>query len=92
MPANKYYHVVAIRSGDRRKSVVNRTDDEVLAQFVMPFGSSGTIKAKWRLRLAIFFGRPFTKLDDDPRPPFHLNRFRLRQPCRQLKLIHRHAR
>lgn len=47
MATDAYYHVVAVRPGDRRKSVTNRSEDEVLAEFVIPFVSSGTIKASW---------------------------------------------
>ena len=47
MADDHYYHVIAIRPGDRRKSVTNRSEDEVLTQFVIPFVSSGTIKTRW---------------------------------------------
>ena len=42
-----YFHAIAILPGDRRKSIVNKTDDEMLAQVVVPFVSTGAVRAKW---------------------------------------------
>lgn len=42
-----YYHAIAILPGDRRKSIPNKTEDQVLTEYVLPFVSSGTIKERW---------------------------------------------
>jgi hypothetical protein len=42
-----YYHAIAVLPGDRRKSIVNKSYDEMLAQFVVPFVSTGAVRAKW---------------------------------------------
>jgi hypothetical protein len=42
-----YFHVVAKLSADRQKSLVNRSADEVLSNFILPFLIGGTITAKW---------------------------------------------
>lgn len=42
-----YYHAIAVLSGDRKKSIVNKTEDRMLAEVAMPFVATGTIKAKW---------------------------------------------
>jgi hypothetical protein len=47
MAVDGFYHVIAIRPGDRRKSITNRSEEDVLTDFVIPFVSGGTIKAKW---------------------------------------------
>lgn len=42
-----YYHAIAILPGDRRKSIPNKTEEQMLTDFVLPFVNSGTIKARW---------------------------------------------
>jgi hypothetical protein len=42
-----YYHAVAILPGDRRKVIVNKSDDQILAEVVIPFVSTGAVRAKW---------------------------------------------
>jgi hypothetical protein len=42
-----YYHAVATLPGDRRKSIVNKSEQQMLYDVVLPFVSSGIIKAKW---------------------------------------------
>lgn len=42
-----YYHAVAIRSGDLRKCFANKTESQILTDYVIPFTSSGVIRAKW---------------------------------------------
>ena len=42
-----YYHVIATLPGDRRKSIPNKTEDQVLTDYVVPYVSTSTIKARW---------------------------------------------
>jgi hypothetical protein len=42
-----YYHVIATLPGDRRKTIPNKTEEQVLTDFVVPYVSQGTIKARW---------------------------------------------
>jgi len=42
-----YFHAVAILPGGRRKSIVNKTEDQMLTEYVLPYASTGVIKAKW---------------------------------------------
>ena len=42
-----YYHLIATLPGDRRKSIPNKTEDQVLADYVIPYVSRGAISAKW---------------------------------------------
>ncbi|MEJ2344286.1 MAG: hypothetical protein P8090_02570, partial [Gammaproteobacteria bacterium] len=42
-----YYHIIATLPGDRRKSIPNKSEDQVLADYVVPYVSRGTISAKW---------------------------------------------
>lgn len=43
-----YYHAIAILSGDRRKTIENRSDEQMLSQVVLPFvANNGIITAKW---------------------------------------------
>jgi hypothetical protein len=44
---NMYYHAIATIPGDRRKSIPNKTEEQMLADFVIPFVSTGVIRAKW---------------------------------------------
>lgn len=41
------YHAVAILSGDRRKSIVNKSEEQMLTEVVLPFVRTGVIKARW---------------------------------------------
>lgn len=41
------FHAIAIRSGDRQKTIPNRTEEEILLEVVLPFVASGVITAKW---------------------------------------------
>lgn len=42
-----YYHIIATLPGDRRKSIPNKTEEQILADYVIPHVSTGTIKARW---------------------------------------------
>lgn len=42
-----YYHIIATLPGDRRKSIPNKTEEQTLTDFVLPYVSNGTIKARW---------------------------------------------
>jgi hypothetical protein len=42
-----YYHVVATFSGGSTKTITNKTEVDVLTNFVVPFISTGTITTKW---------------------------------------------
>jgi len=42
-----FYHAIAILPGDRRKSMINKSEDQMLAEIVIPFVSTSTIRAKW---------------------------------------------
>ncbi len=41
------YHAVATLSGGRKKSIVNKSEDQMLTEFVIPYVNNGVIKAKW---------------------------------------------
>jgi hypothetical protein len=41
------YHAIAILSGNRQKTLPNRTESELLSETVIPFVASGVITAKW---------------------------------------------
>ena len=41
------FHAIAILSGNRQKTIPNKTEDQVLSQIVLPFVSKGIITAKW---------------------------------------------
>jgi hypothetical protein len=41
------FHAIAILSGDRQKTIPNRTDGELLSEVVLPFIATGVITAKW---------------------------------------------
>ncbi len=41
------YHAIAILPGGRQKSIVNRTEDKIFTEVVLPFVSSGVITATW---------------------------------------------
>ena len=41
------FHAIATLSGNRQKTIPNRSDDQLLSEVVLPFVSKGVIKAKW---------------------------------------------
>lgn len=41
------YQTIAILSGDRQKTIPNRSESEVLSEIVLPFIANGVITAKW---------------------------------------------
>jgi nucleoside 2-deoxyribosyltransferase len=45
------FHAIAILSGDRQKTIPNRTETELLSEIVIPFVASGVITAKWGDRI-----------------------------------------
>lgn len=42
-----YYHAIATLPGSRRKSLVNKSEDQILTDYVIPFVRTGTIAARW---------------------------------------------
>ena len=45
------FHAIAILSGDRQKTIPNRTDGEILSEVVLPFIATGVITAKWGAKI-----------------------------------------
>lgn len=41
------FHAIAVLSGNRQKTIPNRSEEQLLSQVVLPFVSSGVITAKW---------------------------------------------
>lgn len=41
------FHAIAILSGNRQKTIPNKTEDRLLSEIVLPFVSKGIIAAKW---------------------------------------------
>jgi len=41
------FHAIAILSGNRQKTIPNKSEDQILSQVVIPFVSKGVITAKW---------------------------------------------
>lgn len=41
------FHAIAVLSGDRQKTIPNRSDGQILSEVVLPFVASGVITAKW---------------------------------------------
>ena len=41
------FHAIAILSGNRQKSIPNRSEGELLSEIVIPFVAQGVITAKW---------------------------------------------
>lgn len=41
------FHAIAILSGDRQKTIPNRTEGELLSEVVIPFVAGGVVTAKW---------------------------------------------
>jgi len=42
-----FYHAIATRPGGRRKSIVNKTEEQMLTEYVIPFVKNGVIKERW---------------------------------------------
>lgn len=42
-----YYHAIAVLPGSRQKSIVNKNEEQVFEDVVIPFVSSGVIEIKW---------------------------------------------
>ena len=49
-----YYHAIAMLSGDRRKSIVNKSEDDMLTTIVIPYVRDGVIKARWGAKTQSF--------------------------------------
>jgi hypothetical protein len=45
------YHAIAVLSGDRQKTLPNRSEEQILSEVVLPFVASGVITAKWGKKL-----------------------------------------
>ncbi len=41
------FHAIAVLSGNRQKTIPNRSEDQLLSEVVLPFISKGVITAKW---------------------------------------------
>lgn len=41
------FHAIAVLSGDRQKTIPNRTEEQLLSEVVLPFVANGVITAKW---------------------------------------------
>jgi hypothetical protein len=41
------FHAIAVLSGNRQKTIPNRSEQQVLSEVILPFVSSGVITAKW---------------------------------------------
>lgn len=41
------FHAIAILSGNRQKTLPNKTEDEMLSQVVIPFVANGVVTANW---------------------------------------------
>lgn len=42
-----YFHAIATLPGRRRKSIINKTEEQILTEYVIPFVKNGVIKARW---------------------------------------------
>jgi len=42
-----FFHAIAILPGDRRKSLVNKSEEQMLADVVLPYVSTGVVQARW---------------------------------------------
>lgn len=51
MAGQKYFHAIATLSGGRRKSIVNKTEEQMFTNYVIPFESNGVIQEKWGAKL-----------------------------------------
>jgi nucleoside 2-deoxyribosyltransferase len=45
------FHTIAVLSGDRQKTIPNRSESEVLSEIVIPFIASGVITANWGIKV-----------------------------------------
>ena len=45
------FQTIAVLSGDRQKTIPNRTESEVLSEIVLPFIANGVITARWGKKL-----------------------------------------
>lgn len=45
------FQTIAVLSGDRQKTIPNRSESEVLSEIVIPFIASGVITAKWGIKV-----------------------------------------
>jgi hypothetical protein len=45
-----HYHAIATLSGDRRKTLANRSEEQVFSEVVLPFVANGVITAKWGVK------------------------------------------
>lgn len=41
------FHAIAVLSGDRQKTIPNRSEEQLLSEVVLPFVASGVITAQW---------------------------------------------
>ena len=41
------FHAIAVLSGDRQKTLPNRTESDLLSEVIIPFVASNVITAKW---------------------------------------------
>jgi hypothetical protein len=48
------FHTIAILSGDRQKTLPNRTESELLSEIVIPFVAGGVITARWGDKLQTY--------------------------------------
>jgi hypothetical protein len=46
-----HYQVIATLAGGRRKSIVNKSEEQVLTEYVIPYIRNGVIKARWGAKL-----------------------------------------
>jgi len=46
-----HFHAIATLPGGRRKSIVNKSEDQMLTEFVIPYVRNGVIKARWGKRM-----------------------------------------
>jgi len=44
------YHAIATLAGGRQKTLPNKTEEQMLAEVVIPFVNSGTVTAKWGVK------------------------------------------
>jgi hypothetical protein len=42
-----HFHAIAMLPGGRRKSIVNKSEEQMLTDFIIPFVRNGVIKARW---------------------------------------------
>jgi len=49
-----HYHAIAILSGDRRKSIVNKSEEDMLTTIVIPYVRDGAIKTRWGMKTQSF--------------------------------------